>query len=154
HLVRGSLDNGRAGHALRPRSQLRADCVRGARGAREYQHAVSLERQQHGAPQRQQRVRYNQRRPLVRLALLPRGQLSAVRSPVLAGDGLPVWALNPDNGDMSPAHRPAETPFERIGGQTTVDRLIDAFYDRMETLPEAAIIRRLHPEDLSATRTV
>jgi hemoglobin len=35
-----------------------------------------------------------------------------------------------------------------------VDRLIDAFYDRMESLPEAEVIRRLHPEDLSATRVV
>ena len=55
---------------------------------------------------------------------------------------------------MTATHRPVETPFERIGGQPAVDRLIDAFYDRMETLPEAAIIRRLHPQDLSATRGV
>jgi hemoglobin len=47
-----------------------------------------------------------------------------------------------------------QTPFQRIGGQPTVDRLIDAFYDRMESLPEAEVIRRLHPEDLSATRVV
>ena len=46
------------------------------------------------------------------------------------------------------------TPFERIGGQPTVDRIIDRFYDDMETLPEAGIIRALHPEDLSATRVV
>lgn len=46
------------------------------------------------------------------------------------------------------------TPFERIGGQPTVDRIIDAFYDGMDTLPEAEIIRRLHPEDLSPTRAV
>lgn len=44
------------------------------------------------------------------------------------------------------------TPFQRIGGQATVDRIIDSFYDRMETLPEAAIIRALHPRDLSSTR--
>jgi Bacterial-like globin len=46
------------------------------------------------------------------------------------------------------------TPFERIGGQPTVDRIIDAFYDGMETLPEARIIRALHPEDLGSTRVV
>src|SRR5512139_3964108 len=46
------------------------------------------------------------------------------------------------------------TPFERIGGQPVVDRIIDNFYDRMETLPEAAIIRRLHPQDLTSTRDV
>jgi hemoglobin len=46
------------------------------------------------------------------------------------------------------------TPFQRIGGQPTVDRLVDSFYDRMETQPEAAVIRALHPRDLSATRAV
>jgi hemoglobin len=46
------------------------------------------------------------------------------------------------------------SPFERIGGQATVDRVIDAFYDNMETLPEAKIIRALHPEDLGSTREV
>jgi hemoglobin len=49
---------------------------------------------------------------------------------------------------------PTQTPFQRIGGQPIVDRIIDAFYDRMESLPEAQIIRRLHPEDLGDTRVV
>ena len=46
------------------------------------------------------------------------------------------------------------TPFERIGGQPTVDRIIDTFYDNMDTLPQAAIIRALHPEDLNPTRAI
>lgn len=46
------------------------------------------------------------------------------------------------------------TPFEQIGGQPAVDRIIDSFYNRMDTLPEARIIRVLHPEDLGATRAV
>jgi hemoglobin len=50
--------------------------------------------------------------------------------------------------------QPDPTPFERIGGQPAVDRIIDAFYDRMDTLPEAAIIRSMHPQDLGATRAV
>ncbi len=49
---------------------------------------------------------------------------------------------------------PASIPFHRIGGQATVDRLVDNFYDRMETLPEAAVIRALHPQDLSGIRTI
>jgi hemoglobin len=47
---------------------------------------------------------------------------------------------------------PTLTPFQRIGGQPTVDRIIDSFYNRMDTLAEARVIRALHPEDLSATR--
>jgi hemoglobin len=46
------------------------------------------------------------------------------------------------------------TPFEQIGGQPAVDRIIDSFYDRMDTLPEAKVIRVLHPEDLGGTRAV
>jgi hemoglobin len=40
------------------------------------------------------------------------------------------------------------TPFEIIGGQATVDRLVDRFYERMDTLPEAQGIRALHAPDL------
>ena len=47
---------------------------------------------------------------------------------------------------------PTLTPFQRIGGQPAVDRIIDSFYDRMDTLIEARVIRALHPQDLSATR--
>jgi hemoglobin len=50
--------------------------------------------------------------------------------------------------------KPGPTPFEQIGGQLTVDRIIDLFYDRMDSLPEARIIRVMHPEDLGATRAV
>ena len=46
------------------------------------------------------------------------------------------------------------TPYERIGGQATVDRLVDLFYDRMETLPEAQKIRDLHDADLAPIREV
>ena len=48
-----------------------------------------------------------------------------------------------------------ETPiFERIGGAATVDRLVDRFYDRMDSLPEAAGIRALHAPDLGPVREV
>jgi hemoglobin len=42
--------------------------------------------------------------------------------------------------------------FDLVGGQASIDRLVDAFYDRMDTLPEAATIRALHPTDLSGIR--
>jgi len=41
------------------------------------------------------------------------------------------------------------TPFELIGGQSAVDRLIDTFYHYMDTVPEARDIRALHPADLT-----
>jgi hemoglobin len=43
---------------------------------------------------------------------------------------------------------PQRTPFEIIGGQATVDHLVELFYQRMDTLPEARGIRALHAADL------
>jgi hemoglobin len=42
--------------------------------------------------------------------------------------------------------------FERIGGAVSIDRLVEAFYQRMDTLPEARKIRGMHPPDLAAIK--
>ena len=44
------------------------------------------------------------------------------------------------------------TVYQRIGGEEAVRRLVHHFYDLMDTLPEAADIRKLHPRDLSGSR--
>lgn len=44
--------------------------------------------------------------------------------------------------------------FERIGGSATIDRLVDRFYDRMDTLPEARSIRAMHAADLGEIKDV
>lgn len=49
---------------------------------------------------------------------------------------------------VTPSH------FEQIGGAAAVDRLVEIFYQRMDTLPEARGIRALHPADLSDTKVV
>jgi hemoglobin len=41
------------------------------------------------------------------------------------------------------------TPFQRMGGETAVRRLVARFYELMDTLPEAYGIRKLHQADLS-----
>ena len=46
------------------------------------------------------------------------------------------------------------TPFSRIGGQAAIDALVDAFYFRMDTLPEARVIRAMHADDLSSVKKV
>lgn len=43
------------------------------------------------------------------------------------------------------------TPYERIGGEPVLRRLVHRFYELMDTLPEAYGIRKLHPEDLSSS---
>lgn len=40
------------------------------------------------------------------------------------------------------------TPYERLGGETGVRRLVQRFYALMDELPEAWEVRRLHPESL------
>ena len=44
--------------------------------------------------------------------------------------------------------------FDRIGGLPTSDRLVEAFYTRMDTMPEAAGIRAMHAPDLGATKNI
>ena len=45
----------------------------------------------------------------------------------------------------------ADTLYDAIGGDATVRRLVDRFYERMDTLPEAATIRAMHPPDLASS---
>ena len=44
-----------------------------------------------------------------------------------------------------------QTPFDRIGGEAVVRRLVQRFYQLMDELPEAYAIRRLHPADLASS---
>ena len=44
------------------------------------------------------------------------------------------------------------TPFEQLGGDAGVRRLVDRFYDLVDSAPEAATIRRLHATSLKASR--
>jgi len=43
-------------------------------------------------------------------------------------------------------------PYERLGGEPAVRKLVDRFYDLMDTLPDAKHIRALHPADLADSR--
>jgi hemoglobin len=43
--------------------------------------------------------------------------------------------------------------FERIGGAVAIDRLVESFYRRMDTAPEAGTIRAMHAADLGAIKT-
>lgn len=44
------------------------------------------------------------------------------------------------------------TPYQAIGGEAALLRLVDRFYDHMDTLPQAATIRAMHPADLARAR--
>lgn len=42
--------------------------------------------------------------------------------------------------------------YELMGGESGVRKLVDRFYDLMESAPEAAQIRLLHPKSMKASR--
>jgi hemoglobin len=44
------------------------------------------------------------------------------------------------------------TPYAMIGGDAGIRRLVDRFYDLMDTSPEAATVRKLHAASLKASR--
>jgi hemoglobin len=45
------------------------------------------------------------------------------------------------------------TPFERLGGQTTLQAIVDRFYDLMDSDPAYAELRAMHGPDLTKMRT-
>lgn len=47
---------------------------------------------------------------------------------------------------------PNPTHYTRLGGEHAVRRLVERFYELMDSLPEAHEIRQLHPQQLSGSR--
>lgn len=48
--------------------------------------------------------------------------------------------------------QPQPTPYEALGGEAVVRRLVERFYDVMDSAPEAAGIRAMHGADLGPMR--
>ena len=47
---------------------------------------------------------------------------------------------------------PSPTPYEQLGGDAAIRKLVDRFYDLVDSAPEAATIRPLHAPSLKASR--
>ena len=45
-----------------------------------------------------------------------------------------------------------DSSFQAAGGTTGIFQLVNDFYDCMETIPEATVIRNLHPKDLTVSK--
>lgn len=71
---------------------------------------------------------------------------SATRTPANAAQGriLPFLAGNTLVQE--------QTPYSLIGGENGVARLCDRFYELMDSVPQFAAIRAMHPADLQASR--
>lgn len=57
-------------------------------------------------------------------------------------------------GLVAIGNAPRATHFERIGGVELISRLVERFYQHMDSLPEARTIRALHPLDLGPVKQV
>ena len=55
--------------------------------------------------------------------------------------------------DKAAPHPKDATPFERLGGEAVIRRIVERFYDVMETDPAAARIRAMHTADLTGMRS-
>lgn len=44
------------------------------------------------------------------------------------------------------------TTYDKIGGEATVGKLCDRFYELMNTIPQFKELRAMHPEDLQGSR--
>ncbi|MBS1208562.1 MAG: bacterial-like globin family protein [Proteobacteria bacterium] len=44
------------------------------------------------------------------------------------------------------------TPYAELGGEPAIRDLVNRFYDLMDELPEAYVVRKLHPESLAGSR--
>jgi hemoglobin len=64
----------------------------------------------------------------------------------------PSVASQPAAVSVAPAEK--NPHFDRIGGEAGIERLVERFYHHMDTLPEAATIRAMHPADLTSSRAV
>jgi len=45
------------------------------------------------------------------------------------------------------------TTYEKIGGEATISKLTARFYELMDTVPQFAELRAMHPEDLSGAQS-
>ena len=56
-----------------------------------------------------------------------------------------------ENTDRVP-YGMGDASYRAAGGEAGIRKLVDDFYDAMDRLPEASIIRAMHPEDLTPSR--
>ncbi len=58
----------------------------------------------------------------------------------------------PQPQSPQPPYGQGDASFQAAGGAPGIRKLVDAFYDLMETLPDVAVMRAMHPADLTVAR--
>lgn len=54
--------------------------------------------------------------------------------------------------NQPPVYGKGDASFQAAGGEAGIRRLVDDFYDEMDSLAEARAIRAMHPEELALSR--
>jgi len=57
-----------------------------------------------------------------------------------------------DSNEQSASYGEGDASYQAAGGLAGIERLVDKFYDYMDTLPEAKRIRDMHNDDLTESR--
>lgn len=57
-----------------------------------------------------------------------------------------------DDAQQPPPPQQGPTPFEVIGGDAVVRRLVDRFYDEMDEDPSVKTLRDMHPTNMKTSR--
>ena len=60
--------------------------------------------------------------------------------------------MNTTPEEQVPPYGTGDASYQAAGGELGIRRLVDAFYDRIESEPIAAQVRAMHPNDLSTSR--
>jgi len=60
--------------------------------------------------------------------------------------------MNTDAAKNAQPYGVGDASYQAAGGEPGIRRLVDSFYDEMETLPLATGIRAMHPRDLATAR--
>ncbi len=60
--------------------------------------------------------------------------------------------MNTTEGENEAPYGTGDASYQAAGGEVGIRRLVDAFYDEVDSAPIAAHIRAMHPQDLSTSR--
>ncbi len=60
--------------------------------------------------------------------------------------------MNDRVSQIVPLYGVGDASYQAAGGEIGIRRLVDAFYDEMETLPQAKVIRAMHADNLTTSR--
>ena len=88
-----------------------------------------------------------------RRGTIGRGRLAPRENPISDGEPRADFPAEQEDGRLNETATNISI-YERVGGEAAVERLVEAFYDNMDALPQAADVREMHGPELTEIRKV